>query len=300
MRAVMTRRGRDCLRRFLFEEFSVRGEIVHLDAAWCAVLDRQAYPPAVSDALGQAMAASVLLAATIKFDGVLSLQLESAGALKFLVVQCTSNMTLRGLARWEGDVPHGSLAEMAPGCHMTITVETQTDDSRYQGIVPIDAGSLADCIQAYLDTSEQLPTRLWLAAGTESAAGLLLQRLPEDANQQREYDDHWPRIQMLANTINDQELLELQQEEILRRLFAEEDVRLFGQTPVAFRCTCDKDRVETVLRTLGAEDIRELSRKQGEVEVRCQFCNKAYTFDAVDVEGLFASETAPPTSSTRH
>lgn len=300
MTIVAVSESRDCLRRFLFEQFAVRGELVHLDAAWQAVLERHGYPPVVRSLLGEAMAAAVLLAATIKFDGVLSLQLESDGPLKFLVVQCTNTMNLRGLARLDGEVPEGSLADIVPGGRMTIGIENRTDNSRYQGIVPIENGSLSRSIQAYFETSEQLSTRLWLAANSDSAVGLLLQRLPNEKGAEREYDDNWPRVQMLADTVKDKELLELSQEVVLRRLFAEEDVRMFEQTPVAFRCSCAKDRVESVLKMLGAEDIRQLAEQQGDVQVRCQFCNKAYTFDAVDVESLFTSEAVAPTSKRKH
>ncbi len=300
MTVIAVSESRDCLRRFLFEQFSVRGELVHLDAVWQAVLERHDYPPVVRCLLGEAVAATVLLAATIKFDGVLSLQLESDGPLKFLVVQCTNTMNLRGLARWDGQVPRGSLADIAPGGRMTIAVETRTDNSRYQGIVPIEDGSLSRSIQAYFETSEQLPTRLWLAANGDAAVGLLLQRLPDEKGEERGYDDNWPRVRMLANTVKDQELLDLSQEAVLRRLFAEEDVRMFEQTPVAFRCSCTKDRVESVLKMLGAEDIKQLAEQRGDVRVRCQFCNKAYTFDTVDVEGLFTAEAVAPTSTSKH
>ncbi|MEE8527645.1 MAG: Hsp33 family molecular chaperone HslO [Gammaproteobacteria bacterium] len=300
MTIVAVSETRDCLRRFLFEQFSVRGQLVHLDAAWQAVLERYDYPPVVRSLLGEAMAATVLLAATIKFDGVLSLQLESDGPLKFLVVQCTNTMNLRGLARWDGEVPKGSLADVAPGGRMTIAVETCTDNSRYQGIVPIEDDSLSRSIQAYFETSEQLPTRLWLAANSSAAVGLLLQRLPDKKGEEREYDDNWPRVQLLADTVKDEELLDLSQEAVLRRLFAEEDVRLFAQTPVAFRCSCTKDRVESVLKMLGAEDIKQLAEQQGDVQVRCQFCNQAYTFDTVDVESLFTTEAVAPASTRKH
>ena len=153
--------GRDILRPFLFEHFGVRGELVHLDASWRAVLARHEYPPVVRTALGEAMVASVLLASTLKFDGVLTLQIQGGGPLRLLVTQCTSERRLRGLARWGGEVPEGTLAEMTGEGRLSITVERRSENQRYQGIVPLRGSSIAECLQAYLRDSDQLPTRLF-------------------------------------------------------------------------------------------------------------------------------------------
>lgn len=287
-------RGADALRRFMFEDFPVRGEIVRLDQSWRAVLERQDYPPAVRDLLGQAMAACVLLASTLKFDGLLTLQIQGDGDLHLLVAQCSSELLVRGVAKWKGEDPRGSLAELTGRGRLAITIERGKDQERYQGIVLADTDTLADCLEGYFAQSEQLPTRLWLAADGAAAAGMLLQRMPAgaqpSAREDEDEDDGWRRVGMLAATLSAGELLSLEPDELLRRLFHEEDLRLADLREVAFRCSCNRRRVETALRLLGRAELDQLLSGEGQIEVRCEFCNKAYTLDAVDVERLLADE----------
>ena len=169
---------RDCLHRFLFEEYPIRGHLVHLDSAWRALIQHREYPPAIRDLLGEAVAASLLLAATIKFDGVLSLQLQGAGPVHLLLAQCTSGLGVRGLARYREDTPEGGIGELIGAGNLTVTLESDDRSQRYQGVVPIGGPRLADSLQAYFENSEQLPTRLWLQADADGASGMLLQRLP--------------------------------------------------------------------------------------------------------------------------
>jgi molecular chaperone Hsp33 len=289
----------DSLRRFLFEGLQVRGEIVRLDVAWQRVLEYQDYPPAVHAVLGEALAATVLLASTLKFEGMLTLQLQGDGPLHLLVAQCTSQGAVRGLAKWEGDDPSGSLAELTGDARLAITIERGPGEDRYQGIVPVSGDSLADCLDNYFAGSVQVPTRLWLATGGARSAGLLLQRLPEAPDLDPEdADDHWERLLALAGTIRSEELLELTHRELLGRLFAEDDLRLFAEQPIEFACSCSRERVATTLRLLGRAEISDLIEERGAVEVRCEFCNRPYRFDAVDAEGLFSDTPAtdgPPT-----
>lgn len=293
-------RDKDSLHRFLFENFPVRGKLVRLDSAWQAVLERHPYPPAVRDALGEALAASALLASTLKFEGMLTLQLRGDGPLKLLVAQCTSRMTLRGMATWSGDVEAGALSGMIGDGQLAVTIESESDQHRYQGIVPLDGGTIAECLQSYFEKSEQLPTRLWLTVDERASAGLLLQSLPDERKSSLADEDAWPRVVTLAETLTDEELLELSNQELLRRLFHEEDVRLFEPTPVSFRCGCSKQRVESLLRTLGQQEVRDIISGHGTVEVRCEFCNRSYHFDEVDTAGLFAGEEPGHTSKSVH
>ena len=186
--------------------------------------------------------------------------------------------------------------------NLTVTLENEDLSQRYQGVVPLTGERLADCLREYFESSEQLPTRLWLHATEKGASGLLLQRLSDDSVQARstvdrrsgvaepdEIDDAWRRVQLLGDTLQPEELQALSDREILRRLFAEDDVRLFESAPVFFRCRCSRERVIGMLRSLGAEEIRSVLAERGEVEVRCDFCNRAYRFDPVDVEQLFAA-----------
>ena len=286
---------RDCLHRFLFEHYPIRGHIVHLDASWRAQLEHREYPALIRDTLGEAVAASVLLAATLKFDGTLSLQLKGQGPMHLLLAQCSNQLGVRAVARYRDDVERRDLAMSGEG-NLTVTLENDDLSQRYQGVVPLTGERLSDCLRDYFENSEQLPTRLWLHATDSGASGLLLQRLSADARDRRgaeasaaDVDDAWNRVQLLGDTLRPEEIQTLSDRDILRRLFAEDDVRLFEPAPVFFRCRCSRERVTSMLRALGADEVRSILNEQGKVEVRCDFCNRAYLFDPVDVEKSFAS-----------
>lgn len=285
----------DTLRRFTLEGVGVRGELVYLDASWRAVLDIHPYPEPVRQQLGEALAAVVLLAATIKFDGSLILQANGTGALKTLVAQATHHGTVRGLARWDGDVPEGALSGVFGDGQLALTVDP-TRGERYQGIVPLQGADLAEAIEHYFSASEQLPTRLWLASTERRAAGLLLQRMPTEWGQ----DEDWERVTMLAETISDEELLGLAADRLLFRLFNEETIRLFEPEPIAFRCSCSLERVQDTLKALGRDEIESILQEQGDVQIDCEFCNRHYRFDAVDIGELFADAVPNATPSARH
>ncbi len=294
----MTQRDSDVLSRFVFERTNVRGELVHLDATWRAVLERRDYPEPVRELLGQMLAAAALLVSTVKFNGSLILQIQGDGPVSMLVVQAKSDRTLRGLAHWTDPVLPGPLAQLVGTARLVITLDQGGDRERYQGIVALETEeNLARALEDYFARSEQLATRFWLGANNERAAGMLLQALPGES----EDEDAWNRTGQLADTISSQELLDLPQREVLRRLFHEEDVRLFEPEPVSFRCTCTRERIETVLRSLGYDEVQSIIAEQGRVSVDCEFCNQNYLFDPVDVEALFAAADHQPTvPKTRH
>ncbi|MGA2188478.1 MAG: Hsp33 family molecular chaperone HslO [Steroidobacteraceae bacterium] len=306
---------RDSLRRFLFEHYPIRGHLVHLDASWRALIEHREYPDAIRTTLGEAVVASLLLAATIKFDGVLSLQLQGAGPVHLLLAQCTSGMGVRGLARYREDYPSegtaGGIAELIGAGNLTVTLESDDGSQRYQGIVPINGARLADSLQIYFENSEQLPTRLWLYADERGAAGMLLQRLPGEAAARAAgagapvadlaaIDDAWRRVQLIGATLTPGELGTLTDAQILHRLFNEDDVRLFEPAPVYFRCRCSRERVSGMLQGLGEAETRGVLAERGEVEVRCDFCNRAYVFDAVDVAQLFNAGVASDAGGSVH
>lgn len=274
----------DQLYRFVFESLDIRGELVQLDASWKAVLERYAYPAAVAEQLGQAMAAVLLLSATIKYDGSLILQSQSSGPLRTLVAQATQQRTVRGLAHWQGDLPEaGQLADNFGSGQMMLTVINQGGD-RYQGIVGLEGKNLAEALERYFSNSEQLASRFWLMADGERAAGLFLQQLPS----QQERQLAWERIGLLAATVTREELLNLPAPTLLHRLFHEEQVRLFEPEPVAFRCSCSRERVGHSLRAMGKAELDAILAEQGAIEVDCDFCNRHYHFDAIDTEQLFS------------
>jgi molecular chaperone Hsp33 len=278
----------DTLHRFLFEGLGVRGELVCLDAAFQAVLARHPYPGPVQRPLGEALASVLLLTATLKFEGRLTLQAQGSGPIRTLVVQGTHRGTVRGLARWRGDVPHADLQGQFGGGHLALTLEPERGE-RYQGIVPLEGAGIGAAIEAYFGHSEQLPTRLWLAVDGARAVGLMLQRLPGTAMDA----DGWDRTVTLADTVEPQELLTLHVRNLLRRLFHEEDVRLFDPEPVAFRCGCTRGRIAETLRALGEREIDAIIAEQGDIAVTCEFCNRDYRFDAVDARELFTEAVVP-------
>jgi len=282
---------RDCLHRFVFEHYPIRGHLVHLDAAWRALIEHREYPPPVRALLGEATAAALLLAATLKFEGQLSLQLQGTGPVHLLLAQCTEGLGLRGLARFsEAPAAGADLAGLIGEGNLTVTLETDGGGQRYQGIVPIQGEHLADSLGAYFEQSEQVPTRLWLHADGHGASGMLLQRLPDAARAAHDAGavaDAWRRVQLIGDTLTPEELRTLTDREILHRLFNEDDLRLFEPAPVYFRCRCSRERVAGMLVGLGEAETRSVLAERGEVEVSCDFCNRTYRFDAVDVEQLF-------------
>jgi molecular chaperone Hsp33 len=285
----------DQMHRFLFEGLGVRGELVRLGASWRAVRDNQDYPEQVAAQLGQGLVAVMLLSGTIKFKGSLILQVQSSGPLKVLVAQATDQRTLRGLARWQGEVPDGGLPAVFGEGRLVITAQAPNGE-RYQGIVGLEGQGLADALGSYFQQSEQLATRLWLACDGEQATGLFLQRLP---GEESEDEDGWERVAALAETVSDEELLQLPAEELLHRLFHEEQVRLFEPEPVSYRCGCSRARIEEALRAMGEAEVTELVKSEGEVRADCEFCGKDYRFDAVDVAALF-SGAMPPEGGDAH
>lgn len=285
----------DSLRRFLLESTPVRGEIVHLDATWRAVLERRKYPAPLEKLLGEMMAAAALLSATLKFEGSLILQMQGSGPVQLLVVEATSQHTLRATAKWEGELQEGNVRALLGDGRFVISIVPESGRQTYQGIVAMEGDSIAEVLEHYMAQSEQLETRLWLASDSQQAGGLLLQKLPSAPIMDA---DAWNRAIQLGSTIRREELLALPATEIIRRLYHEEDVRVFDSRPVAFRCSCSRQRVASMLRMLGHDEVRSIIEEQKSVEVDCEFCGRHYSFDSVDAEQVFAAEhitRAPPT-----
>jgi molecular chaperone Hsp33 len=293
----MSGRDGDCLHRFVFERTNVRGELVHLDASWQAVLERQSYPRQVATLLGQAFAATALLSATIKMSGSLHFQLQGDGPVSLLLVQVGADRTLRGLAHWNADdeLPE-AFPRLVGTARLSLTIDPGEGGERYQGVVAVEGASLADALENYFATSEQLATRMWLAANETRASGMLLQQLPRASDDA----DAWNRDVHLGDTVTEDELLELDARDLLFRLYHEEDVRLFDPEPFSFRCSCSRTRIETVLRGLGYDEVQSILAEQGRVRVNCEFCGQRYEFDAVDAESLFAAADQPEIPTTRH
>jgi molecular chaperone Hsp33 len=283
--------GTDQRTRFLLEQAGVRGVRVRLDQAWREIRGRTDYPPAVAELLGEASAAAVLLTAHAKVDGRLSLQLRGEGALRLLFAECTADDTLRGIAQFDEQAgPRDfsrDLRRLGAGAMLAITIENHPpsarEPQRYQGLVPLESDSLAGALEDYFRRSEQLPTRLLLAADGRRAAGLMLQKLPGDAGDA----DGFTRAGALLDTLAPGELLDWPDQTLLHRLYHEERVRLLDRRALRFACSCSRQRVAAVLQSIGREEALAAA-DSGVAEVRCEFCGQRYHFDADAIAGLFA------------
>lgn len=292
----------DTLHRFTFDDTPIRGNTVHLNQSYAIALQHHAYPEALRIALGELMAAGMLLAATLKMHGALVLQIQGKGPLKLLVVECSrhagrDDLTLRATAKYDDDFSGGSLQDMVGDGHFVITLDPKDGSRGYQGVVPLEGDSISSILENYMRRSEQIDTSIWLTCDGKSAGGLLLQKLPD---QQEADSDAWNRINMLADTVQSQELLQLPTEALLVRLFHEESVRLYEGQPIQFLCTCSRDNVRNMLRMMGREEIAGIIEERGEIEVHCDFCNQRYRFDSVDAEQIFMPEVSMPGTNSRH
>lgn len=275
----------DRLHTFLFEHAPVRGALAQLGPAWTTVRGLRTYPPVLERLLGEAMAAAALLATTVKFPGSLLMQMQGSGPLTLLAAECTHDLRMRAVARWRADLPDQAAPHALLGdgrCALTL----KGDDGRpvYQGVVPVEGETLAQVLEHHLAGSEQIETRLLLTAGTHHAAGLLLQRTPDRAEPD---PDAWRRLALLGATATARELAELAPTELLRRLFPEDDVRLYAGRPLAFGCSCSAERVEAMLRMLGRDEVGAVLVERGVVEITCEFCNRRYALDAQACAALF-------------
>ena len=291
--------GTDAVRRFIFEKQPVRGHWVHLSGAWRALREHARYPQPVEQLLGEAVAASVLLAASLKFRGTLTFQLQGNGAVRLLVAQCTHDFRVRALARFDEqriqELPaggsRGAVFRRLVGSEgrITVTIETDERGTPYQGIVPLEGASLAESLEAYFASSEQLPTRVVVTADESACAGLLVQKMPQPAGAgAADSDDAWVDAQRGIGRLRPAELLSQPVEGILEHAFAGHDLRLFRGSPVQFECRCGEGRVGALLRALGEDEVREVLSEQGSVTVTCEFCHRPYRFEPEDVEALFA------------
>jgi molecular chaperone Hsp33 len=277
----------DSLTRFLLHEAGVRGVRVHLDATWQHIRQRDSYPLAVSELLGEAAAAAALFTGHAKIDGRLSVQLRGEGALRTLFAECTAGGTLRGIAQVEeGAALPRDLRALGANAILAITIENPgaegREPTRYQGMVALEADTLAGAFEAYFRQSEQLPTRLLLAADGDRAAGLMLQRLPGDSGD----EDGWNRAVALFETLSAEELKAWPTDTLLGRLFPEERTEVLDVRPLRFGCSCSRERVSAMLLSLGREEA-EAAAVDGVAHIRCEFCGQQYYFDADQIAEIF-------------
>ncbi|HQR09904.1 MAG TPA: Hsp33 family molecular chaperone HslO [Casimicrobiaceae bacterium] len=293
----------DALSRFVFDHAPVRGALVCLDAASCAILDCHPYPPALRRVLAELLAASALLSSTLKFTGSLVVQLQGDGPVRLLVVECNDALQLRATAQWDTQRtaalgPDATLAELAGGAtrgRMVITLDPKGRGTIYQGIVTLETASIAALIEHYLTTSEQLASRIVLAADAGRARGLLVQRLPgNDAAMEHETDETWTRASERVARIDPATLFAPgAPEALIAACFTEDDVRVFTPRTVSFHCPCSPERVKRALRIAGRPEIESILAERGNVVVTCEFCNHDYSFGPSEARAIFATGVPP-------
>ncbi|MFK8256417.1 Hsp33 family molecular chaperone HslO [Erwinia sp. AnSW2-5] len=276
----------DQMHRYLFENHAVRGELVTVSQTWQEIIEGHDYPQPVQQVLGELLVATSLLTATLKFDGDITVQLQGDGPLNMAVINGNNLQEMRGVARMQGEIADGSsLKEMVGNGYLVITISPK-EGERYQGVVGLEGDTLAACLEDYFMRSEQLPTRLFIRTGTTEsqtgAAGILLQVLPaQDASL-----DEFNHLATLTDTIKTEELLGLPANDVLWRLYHQEEVTLFEPQNVSFKCTCSRERCGDVLRTLPDEEVDQILQEDGNIDMHCDYCGNHYVYDAVDIAAI--------------
>lgn len=278
----------DSLQRFMFEHASIRGEIVHLENSYQTILSQHPYPPMVKYLLGEALMSCALLAGSIQFEGEIGLQFHGDSRLPMLLVQCDHHLNIRGFAKYEHHDETNAYADAFLQGKMTLNINQYNQTESYQSVVPLRSTSMAENLMHYFAQSEQIATRVWLATNEHRAAGMLLQLMPTENTQERE--QFWEYAVKLGDTIKEEELLNLDNETILHRLYHETELRLYPARIIHFRCRCNLDKMKQVLAVLGEKDIQALVQEKGQVEINCDFCNHHYTFDPIDITLLFKTQ----------
>lgn len=277
----------DLLHRYLFDKLDVRGELVQIDHAYNEMIANHNYPAPVKALLGELLVATCLLTATLKFEGEIAVQLQGDGPVKYAVINGDDKQNMRGIARMQSEVTGSTVKELVGKGYMVITI-TPTKGERYQGIVPLEHDTLSECIESYFEQSEQLKTRLWFATNTSEgkakACGLFLQVLPVD--KQKSIDD-FIHLEALSDTIKPEELLELDANTVLTRLYHEDNPRVFEPQAISFECGCSRDKTIAALVNVGQQELLDDVAENGTVNISCHYCLKEYVFDEQDVKNIF-------------
>ncbi len=277
------------LQRFLLENLDIRGAIVRLDSVWQQMQSGRDYPTPVAQILGEMTATTLLFGSNLKQAGRLTVQLSGNGAISMLVIDCNENLHIRGMAKCEKMIECKPLPELLGNGQLVLSLDMDSMREAHQSIVPLEGNNVTEVFEHYLQQSEQLNSRLFLAASSETAVGIFLQKLP--TADQRDADG-WTRIEALASTVRDKELLTLQSETLLTCLFNEETVRVFDAQPVEYGCKENQEKVHSMLRSLGRNEVDSILQEYGEVVINDDICNQEYRFDALAIDAIF-SKTSP-------
>ncbi|ANW24270.1 MULTISPECIES: Hsp33 family molecular chaperone HslO [Vibrio] len=275
------------LNRYLFEDLSVRGELVQLDEAYQRIISSKEYPAPLQKLLGELLVSTTLLTATLKFEGSITMQLQGDGPVSLAVINGDHDQKVRGVARWEGDIADdASIHDMLGKGHLVITIDPKKGE-RYQGIVGLDGDNLSDILESYFANSEQLKTRIWLRLGEhegqQRAAGMLIQVMPDGTGTPEDFE----HLEQLTDTVKNEELFTLEANDLLYRLYNQEKVRLFDPQPVEFHCGCSRERSGAAIVTIDRAEVNDILAEVGSISLHCDYCGTNYTFDEAQVSELF-------------
>ena len=287
------------LNRYLFEDLSVRGELVQMDEAYQQIISSKEYPAPVQKLLGELLVSTTLLTATLKFEGSITMQLQGDGPVSLAVINGDNDQKIRGVARFDGDIADDAgLHDLIGKGHLVITIDPKKGE-RYQGIVGLEGDTLAEVLEGYFANSEQLKTRLWLRTGEHEgkahAAGMLLQVMPDGTGT----PDDFEHLEQLTDTVKSEELFSLEANDLLYRLYNQEKVQVFTPQPVEFFCGCSRQRSGAAIITVAQEEIYDIISSEGSVALHCDYCGTNYSFDKNDVDALYA-EAADKGDNTVH
>ena len=279
------------LHRYLFEDLSVRGELVQLDDAYQQIISSKEYPKAVQNLLGELLVATTLLTATLKFEGSITLQLQGDGPVSLVVINGDNDQKVRGVARFDGEIADDATLHQLMGKGYLVITIAPKDGERYQGVVALDGKDLAACFEGYFERSEQLKTRLWLRLGEfegkPHAAGMLLQIMPDGTGSA----DDFEHLEQLTDTIKNEELFGLEAEDVLYRLYNQDKVQLFEPQTVEFFCGCSRERSAGAIVTIDRAEVDDIIKTEGKVSLHCDYCGTSYNFDSIDVANIFEEAT---------
>lgn len=275
----------DTLQKFIFEHAHIRGEIVHVEKTFQEIMKQRSYPPMVKNLLGEAIVSCLLLASSIKFEGSLNLQFQGDIRLPLILVQCDHELNIRAFAKYAEGLETVDYATAFLQGQMILGINQYNTTQSYQSSVPIESTSMSENLVTYFAQSEQISTQVWLAVNDEMAAGMLLQLMPDVDSAQKE--QFWEYAVQLGQTVREEELLTLDNETLLHRLYHETELRIFDSRPTRFKCRCSPEKMQQVIKMLGEEETKIMLKEQEKIEITCDFCNQKYAFDPIDVAMIF-------------
>jgi molecular chaperone Hsp33 len=279
---------KDTIQRFLFDSHCIRGEIVRLHKSFSSIMDQHAYPGPIQTFLGETLIAAVSLTSSMKFEGRLTIQFASEGAVKLLVAKCDHLFHVRGLAQWQPDATSDELKAGLEGGDVVVTIQQDDQVKPYQSVVPLEGRSIAKALEHYFNQSEQIPTRFFFAVSPTSASGVLLQMMPVEDSKKEQELLFWHEIVDRFKKMDKELFVACGNEEFLTHFFPEQTIQVFPHQEVSFQCTCSIPRMEDAVRTVGVEEAMALLVKKQSIIVTCQFCNSEYDFGREDIERIFS------------